>query len=151
MSAVVAVCHNNYPSVVSHSFHSNCGLPNPAFPDGWSNEEWYGLFSVALVSAGSWQNNLHPRPVYFALQAEYAVLAGVNVWARAAAVIFIFALTGALICVLSINLAYKHAHRRVQHLWERVAALLPSPPTSRSGSQDATFVYTPVPDVMVSL
>lgn len=42
-------------------------------PDHYSNEEWYGMFSISNSGAGE-ADDLTVRPVYDALQAEFAII-----------------------------------------------------------------------------
>jgi len=46
-------CPNYNPSV-----HSNCGSPNPSFPDGYVNQGWFGIVNASFA----------PRPVTAALK-----------------------------------------------------------------------------------
>jgi len=56
-----AGCPDNDPS-----FHGNCGYPTGAHPDGYSNEEWWGI--VRTRDNGSEPDTMEPRAVFHALQ-----------------------------------------------------------------------------------
>ncbi len=47
------------------SFHSDCGYATGAHPDGYSNEEWWGI--MRTVDNGSGPDILQPRAVYYRL------------------------------------------------------------------------------------
>jgi hypothetical protein len=54
--------------------HDPGGYATGSHPDGFSNEEWWGL--LAAEDAGTGPDTLHPRLAYFALGQEYAYAAG---------------------------------------------------------------------------
>lgn len=47
--------------------HDSGGFEQGGFPDGFSNEEWYGLFEISLTPGGG-SDTLTPRPAYSALK-----------------------------------------------------------------------------------
>jgi hypothetical protein len=47
-------------------FHSSCGYANGAHPDGYSNEEWWGI--MRTVDGGTGPDVMQPRTVYYTLQ-----------------------------------------------------------------------------------
>jgi hypothetical protein len=54
-------CPENDPG-----FHSTCGYANSAHPDGYANEEWWGI--VRPVDNGANPDIMQPRAVYYTLQ-----------------------------------------------------------------------------------
>jgi len=48
------------------NFHSNCGYPILSHPDGYSNEEWWGI--MRTYDNGSYPDIMEPRAAYYALQ-----------------------------------------------------------------------------------
>ncbi|MDO8646802.1 MAG: glycoside hydrolase family 2 TIM barrel-domain containing protein [Candidatus Diapherotrites archaeon] len=53
----------------SYSAHDNGGYPTTSHPDGYSNEEWWGVMRV--TNNGSNPDIMTPRKVYYALQQEF--------------------------------------------------------------------------------
>jgi hypothetical protein len=49
------------------AYHSACGYPSGAHPDGYSNEEWWGI--MRTVDGGAGLDVMQPRTVYHTLQA----------------------------------------------------------------------------------
>lgn len=47
-------------------FHGACGYPSGAHPDGYANEEWWGV--MRTVDNGANPDVMQPRAVYYALQ-----------------------------------------------------------------------------------
>ena len=62
--------HPNCPTSTPGN-HTNCGMPM-AGPDGYSNEEWYGMFSISPGEGGV--DTLTMRPVYYSLREHYVAL-----------------------------------------------------------------------------
>jgi hypothetical protein len=58
--------HPNCPDF-DPAFHSPCGYPSGAHPDGYSNEEWWGI--MRTVDGGAGLDVMQPRSVYRTLQA----------------------------------------------------------------------------------
>jgi hypothetical protein len=54
--------------------HNLGGYATPMHPDGYSNEEWWGM--LGAEDNGGGPDILHPRQVYFSLAAEYADVNG---------------------------------------------------------------------------
>jgi len=48
------------------AFHSNCGYPTDAHPDGYANEEWWGI--MRTVKNGANPDIMQRRAVYYTLQ-----------------------------------------------------------------------------------
>jgi hypothetical protein len=59
------VGHLNCPET-DPSFHSTCGYSSASHPDGYANEEWWGV--MRTVKNGNISDSLQPRAVYYALQ-----------------------------------------------------------------------------------
>jgi hypothetical protein len=57
--------HLNCPET-DPSFHSTCGYSSASHPDGYANEEWWGV--MRTVKNGNNPDSLQPRAVYVALQ-----------------------------------------------------------------------------------
>lgn len=53
-------------------FHSTCGYPIVSHPDGFSNEEWWGI--MRTIDNGSAPDIMQPRAVYYTLQSLWTVL-----------------------------------------------------------------------------
>ncbi|MEW6419257.1 MAG: LamG-like jellyroll fold domain-containing protein [Nitrospirota bacterium] len=53
-------CPDNNPT-----FHSTCGYPSTSHPDGYSNEEWWGI--MRTVDNGTNPDIMEPRAVYYRL------------------------------------------------------------------------------------
>jgi hypothetical protein len=53
-------CPDNNPA-----FHSTCGYPSTSHPDGYSNEEWWGI--MRTVDNSSIPDIMEPRAVYYRL------------------------------------------------------------------------------------
>lgn len=47
------------------------GFPNSLFPDGWMDEAYFGVLSVARAPTGG-PDQVHPRPAYHALAARWS-------------------------------------------------------------------------------
>ena len=47
------------------SFHSDCGYPLQSHPDGYSNEEWWGI--VSIKDNGTSPDIIEPKEAYYAL------------------------------------------------------------------------------------
>ncbi len=62
-------CPDNNPS-----FHSNCGYPTGSHPDGYSNEEWWGI--MRTKDNGSYPDIMEPRVVYYTLQSLWTKTLG---------------------------------------------------------------------------
>jgi|GEM_PF-1186317 len=52
------------------AYHSDCGYPTANHPDGYANEEWWGI--VRPVDNGANPDIMQPRQVYYALASEFA-------------------------------------------------------------------------------
>jgi hypothetical protein len=66
-------------------FHSICGYPTASHPDGFSNEEWWGI--MRTLDNGSNPDIMQPRTVYYILQSlwthiiyEYAYTTLDHIW-----------------------------------------------------------------------
>ena len=59
---------SNHPSCpeAAPDFHSACGYANDAYPDGYANEEWWGI--MRIVDNGTSPDIMQPRVVYYTLQ-----------------------------------------------------------------------------------
>ena len=59
---------SNHPSCPDADpyFHSACGYANGAHPDGYANEEWWGIMQT--VDNGTSPDIMQPRTVYYTLQ-----------------------------------------------------------------------------------
>ncbi len=64
---------HSYPGCPDYdpSLHSNCGYPAGSHPDGYSNEEWWGI--MRTKDNGSNPDIMEPRTAYYTLQSLWAV------------------------------------------------------------------------------
>lgn len=56
---------------ICNSNHKYFGFPNSAFPDNFSNEEWYGVMSISPNPVIGDPDVMAPRPVYYQLQSQW--------------------------------------------------------------------------------
>jgi hypothetical protein len=62
-------CPDNNPA-----YHGTCGYAASSHPDGYSNEEWWGI--MRIVDHGSAPDIVEPRAIYYRLKALWAGLPG---------------------------------------------------------------------------
>ncbi|MBU0510077.1 MAG: hypothetical protein KKD28_12420 [Chloroflexi bacterium] len=62
---------SNHPSCpeADPSFHGACGYANSAHPDGYANEEWWGI--MRTTNNGTDLDIMQPRSIYYVLQSSW--------------------------------------------------------------------------------
>ena len=67
-----AGCPDNDPS-----FHSTCGYEAASHPDGYANEEWWGI--MRTIDNGAEPDIMEPRALYYTLQALWLDLPNISI------------------------------------------------------------------------